>query len=146
MNDSDRRISSHNSLSNTTQSMVDQLRNENELLKTKIKRIEENTSHKRGAVEMDNIVKTKFELEEELELSRKESRLQIERLSQTLQDREEELIRKRHEFLAFQKEVVLSRSDGFSNTDQESARRVREQIERLTKESENEALMQRRII
>lgn len=43
------------------------------MLKTKIKRIEENVAQKRGAVELDNIVKTKFELEEELDLTRKES-------------------------------------------------------------------------
>lgn len=60
-------------MNGTQQIFLDSLKSENELLKTKIKRIEESSSQKRGAVELDNIVKTKFELEEELELTRKES-------------------------------------------------------------------------
>lgn len=82
-------------MNGTQQIFLDSLKSENELLKTKIKRIEESSSQKRGAVELDNIVKTKFELEEELELTRKESYQTIERLKTNLDEKEEELIKNR---------------------------------------------------
>lgn len=92
----DRKNSAHNSLNITTQSAVDQLKNENEILKTKIKRIEDSVSQKRGAVELDNIVKTKFELEEELEIIRRDSQTSIGFLKQSLEEKEEELLRNRN--------------------------------------------------
>lgn len=79
----------------SVQSVVDLLRGENEMLKTKIKRIEDSSSQKQGAVELDNIVKTKFEVEEELLLTKKEREEQVYRLRMTLEEKEFELQRTR---------------------------------------------------
>lgn len=48
-------------------SSIEQLKSENDFLKSRIKRIEETFTQKKGAVEVDMIIKSKFELEEELE-------------------------------------------------------------------------------
>ncbi|KAL4485080.1 hypothetical protein ABPG72_014600 [Tetrahymena utriculariae] len=144
----DRKNSTQNSLNTTQQSVVDQLKSENEMLKTKIKRIEESSLQKKGAVELDNIVKTKYELEEELEMVRKESQQTIERLKVSLEEKEEELLRSRTQFLSFQKEITLSQSQilkGGSEAD-ESTRRLREFIVKLTEQTENEVLNSRKVI
>jgi len=75
------------------------LRSENELLKTKIRRVEESSWVKKGVIEMDVVVKTKGELEKALEDTKRESATELERLQRELEEKEEGLAMSRVELI-----------------------------------------------
>lgn len=68
--------------------LVETLKSENELLKTKIKRIEENVSLNRGVLEINVLAKSKANLELELETTKSKGKQQIEELKRKIDERE----------------------------------------------------------
>lgn len=87
----DKKLNSTNSSIQNSMS-IDQLRSENELLRSKVKRMEETLMQKKGAIEMDQIIKDRFELEEQMDLVRKSHFMELERVRTALDQREAELV------------------------------------------------------
>lgn len=79
----DKKLNSTNSSIQNSMS-IDQLRSENELLRSKVKRMEETLMQKKGAIEMDQIIKDRFELEEQMDLVRKSHFMELERVRTAL--------------------------------------------------------------
>jgi len=95
---------------------------------------------KKGAVEFDMIVKTKFELEAELETFRRESSREILKLKSTIEEKDKELIEKKKEIINLKKEL-----GGVLNND-DASRRLKVHLQKLTDESDNEMAESRKTI
>lgn len=52
---------------------------------------------KKGAIEMDQIIKDKFEIEEQLEMIKRSSSMEVERMRTTIEQREQEIDNKKRE-------------------------------------------------
>lgn len=113
-------------------SLLNNFRLENEFLKSKVKKLEEEGYQKKGAVEYDLIIKTKLELEQELEALKATHIKELSRLSFTIEELQRELLSKKSELHKIQKDFMngIEHSDG--------NKRMTDHIMKLNEESESE--------
>lgn len=89
---------------------------------------------------MDQIIKDRFELEEQMDLVRKSHFLELERVRTALDQREAELVQKKREIFELKKELTMS----FEGD--EAGKRLRAHILKLSEESEKELQQSRKTI
>ncbi|KAM3147762.1 hypothetical protein pb186bvf_000090 [Paramecium bursaria] len=110
----------------------DSVKNENELLKAKIKRLEEALIQKKGALEVDQLIRDYENLNQQMQILQKESQDKINKLESTLIQRNQELAMQGAELNAFKKELtsILGKSD--------VDKRIKDHIQHMNYEEENQ--------
>ncbi|KAL4442822.1 hypothetical protein ABPG74_010711 [Tetrahymena malaccensis] len=120
----------------------DQIKLENDLLKAKVKRIEDYFSQKQGAIEIEQLIKQKFNLENEIDKQRIISSKRICELEVEVEMKERQLNQKKTENLELQKQLtqIVCESEDTAN------KRIKAQLLKLTEETEQQLVLSKKTI
>ena len=121
----------------------ERIKTENYKLQSRVEKLEKEFKFKKGAVELELLLKDKIEMQNEQQMTQQDFMKKVSKLESELDEKDHELERKNEEIMSLQSTFTNMSMDSYTG---HSVQTVRSQLERITVESQRELNQSRKTL